>query len=1011
MRRLLFILALCCCAFAADAGLPGSPAFQYRALAWKAPQGLPPTVVTSVVQAPAGYIWAGTQDGLVRFDGVHFKIFSTRSNPRLKDNYINSLLFHDGRLWIGTRGGINIYEKGRLRALPVASGAQLAVNALGALDGVVLAASDQGLYRLSPDAAPEKVEGLPETSVTSIAVDADDTLWVGVKGGVWSRRRGATKFEFHPLARDDLAVIALAAWHGDVWVGTSTGLYRVHDGQFSRFGKGPIAEEYVDVLKAGPRGGLWIGTVHGLFRIGAHNRLQDFRVVAGVGAAWVQGLGFDREGDVWLGTSNDGLIRLANVGVARFGKNAGLEASTVWSVYRGPQGRFWAGTEAGVYEFEHSRLEPRFDAKKLPSSLVLSFLRVGKTLWIGTLKGLAMARDGRLVDPPPGLAELPNSLIYSLSPARGGGVWIGTSVGLYRFKAGHLRHFGSAAGLPQTRARVVRDLGDRGVWVGTEHGLYIGRDGHFHQAGKAAGIGDNVAVQGLYAAPNGVVWLTTRGGMIARYKNKQFTVYDKSDGIDDGMLFGLATDGQGGLWIAGRAIYKISVADFDRLDAGQLERIPMRAYNVPDARHPKGCNGGGLNSEVLDADGVFWCPVTGALVAVDTRRAPARSRAPRVAIEQVGIGKQFHVGARLAEGLIVPPGHANWAFKYAGFNFRHPRKLTFQYKLVGYDKHWIDAGARRDAFYTNLPPGHYVFKVKAMNGAGAASVTPAAVAVTLKPYYWQTNWFRALCALAVALLLYLFYRWRMRHARAQQQALEATVTERTAELRHVNEKLKAASMTDALTGLNNRRHLADQIGADIAQARRAYTAPDIFPNNDIVFFMVDVDDFKSVNDHYGHQAGDRLLVQLSQALKAQIRESDYAVRWGGEEFLIVARQTENAEAPVLADRLRRAAARDFEFGEATRIHRTCSIGWCGFPLTPKNLEHPDWEGVITLADMAMYKAKKSGKNTWAGIRATDGINAENILARIREDFDAMVEGGELTLVRPGETVEGNPETA
>lgn len=992
------LLLLCLWPFASQAGLPGPLALQYRYLAWSVAEGLPQSVALSVVQDSHGFIWVGTQDGLARFDGASFEIFTAHGAPGLVDNYISALLATpDGRLWVGTAKGISVYEHGRMRAVTHDAALTGSVNGLASQGDTIWAATGHGLFRVTADSQISKVAGLPNMAITGITVTPDGTLWVGGKGGAWSHPAGASRFYFHTLPDVSLTVQALAVWHDHVWAATQAGLYRFDGGKTTLFPAAPIKREFVRTLLPGPHGGLWVGTDHGLFRIDPHERLQDFRLVPQLGPAWIRALAFDREGNLWVGTSDNGLVRLRNNGVASFGSNVGLKDElTTWAVYREPKGRVWIGTAAGVYELQDGYLRPRFDTAALPAPLVSSFLRVGPNLLIGTLKGLTMARDGRLVPLPAALAKVPHSLIYNLSPARGGGIWIGTSVGLYRWRNGQVQHFGPADGLPESRTRVVSEIKDGSVWIGTEHGLFIGRNGRFHAAGHTAGL-NNESVQYIFQTIDGSVWIALRGSAIIRYKNGRFTRYDESAGLAHGMFFGIAADGAGRLWITGKAIYSVRIADFDRYDAGRIARIPEHVYNVPDDRHTIGCNGGGRDSIAMDSAGNLWCPATGSVIAFNTRQPPYNAAPPPAAIEQVKAG-QAHPAGRLDGALIVPPGQTDVQFSYTGLSFQNVKQVLFKYMLAGYDTDWINAGDRREAFYTNLPPGRYVFKVKARNNDGVWSAAPAELTVVLQPFFYQTMWFRLLAALLVVLALWGLYYWRMRQVRAKRLALEAMVAQRTAELTEANERLAAASVTDALTGLKNRRHLREQICADLAHVRRAHTAPDVFPNKDIAFLMIDVDDFKAVNDSYGHRAGDRLLIEIGNILMREMRESDYVIRWGGEEFLVVARNTENAQTPSLAERLRRALDRQFDMGGGVEIRCTCSIGYCGYPLTPRNLEHPDWEGVVALADIALYKAKAAGKNAWAGVCGTaiTGVAWNSIDAR--RDFDRLVADGELELV-------------
>jgi two-component system sensor histidine kinase ChiS len=245
--------------------------------------------------------------------------------------------------------------------------------------------------------------------------------------------------------------------------------------------------------------------------------------------------------------------------------------------------------------------------------------------------------------------------------------------------------------------------------------------------------------------------------------------------------------------------------------------------------------------------------------------------------------------------------------------------------------------------------------------------------------------------------------------------LEKKVEQRTGELQQKHQQLEEAyrqleaiSLSDPLTGLSNRRYLQKLIPMDIAKVQREYenklrNKPEQKSAHDLAFFLLDVDFFKPVNDLYGHMAGDQLLIQFSELLTRVCRESDCLVRWGGEEFLIVSRFSNREEAPLMAERIRRAVeAYGFQLGDGTVLNKTCSIGYACFPFL---CEHPNalsWEQVIDTADRALYAAKKSGRNRSVGIAASDTTPQEHLYQQISEDITLMLDEGKLTVIAQGD---------
>jgi diguanylate cyclase (GGDEF)-like protein len=260
--------------------------------------------------------------------------------------------------------------------------------------------------------------------------------------------------------------------------------------------------------------------------------------------------------------------------------------------------------------------------------------------------------------------------------------------------------------------------------------------------------------------------------------------------------------------------------------------------------------------------------------------------------------------------------------------------------------------------------------------------------------------FRTLCAYGAIAL---------DNARAYQQvaATQAQLLEKNVELEQAYKALEEVSLTDQLTGLRNRRFFLQNVDADVAMSLRGYetgihrelTECDLQTPNDLVFFMVDLDHFKEVNDRYGHAAGDSILVQMQERLREVFRESDYVIRWGGEEFLVLARATHRDEAAGVAERMRRAVAeRDFELPDGGRLAKTCSIGFACFPFLPAQPRLLSWPQVVELADQGLYVAKRSGRNGWAAVYSTEATQPDGIFNRVMQQLGAAVAEGEVRLV-------------
>ncbi|HEY6844293.1 MAG TPA: GGDEF domain-containing protein, partial [Thermoanaerobaculia bacterium] len=339
-------------------------------------------------------------------------------------------------------------------------------------------------------------------------------------------------------------------------------------------------------------------------------------------------------------------------------------------------------------------------------------------------------------------------------------------------------------------------------------------------------------------------------------------------------------------------------------------------------------------------------------------------------------------------------GARDISVEFAALDYSAPNALHYAYKLDGYSHGWTIAdAAHRVATFTNLAPGRYTLRVRATNRAGMWSAKSVALELRALPAWYETWWFRALLAVVLVALVILLVRVRTALLRQRAAQLEATVAARTSELAVANAALENMTITDALTGLRNRRFLMQRIDEEIALALRQ--------KSDLLFFLIDIDHFKAVNDTLGHAAGDRVLQQMRERLESVFRSSDYMLRWGGEEFLVMTRGSSRDDAPEIAERLRMSIARrPFVLDGGELLPKTASIGFAAFPFVPASPRAIAWTQVVDLADHALYVAKNGGRNTWAGIAAMPDVNAEELTRLLVSSVDDAIGHAALELLRP-----------
>jgi diguanylate cyclase (GGDEF)-like protein len=346
--------------------------------------------------------------------------------------------------------------------------------------------------------------------------------------------------------------------------------------------------------------------------------------------------------------------------------------------------------------------------------------------------------------------------------------------------------------------------------------------------------------------------------------------------------------------------------------------------------------------------------------------------------------------------------------------YSQPGRNRYRYRLDGLDAGWIDAGALgRAAAYPNLAPGRYKLHLQGSNRDGAWSPNELQIAVEVRAAWWQTRWALALALVAIVTLVAGVVRVRTRLLLRHHRELENRVRERTealeavtAELRRKSIELEEVSLTDPLTGLRNRRFLERQMPSDVALAvRHRESSPDLLAANpgdqDLLFFLIDIDHFKRINDEHGHGTGDSVLMQMRGRLEQVFRAGDYLLRWGGEEFLIVARDTPRERAAELAERARLAiSAVPFVFENGGSLQCSASVGFAAFPLWPAWPRALDWRQVVDLADAALYLAKGAGRNAWVGLLEASAGGETELREDARRELKDWAASGRLKMLSP-----------
>ena len=761
---------------------------------WQTADGLPQNSVRAIAQTAEGYMWFGTAEGLVRFDGVRFTVYDRTSSPALPSGNVQSLaVAADGALWIGfRRNGVARLQDGKLTRWTTAEGlAGDEINSLLATpDGSIWAAAvAQGLNRIQDGHITiyRREQGLPGNDCHSLARAEGSSVLVGTgAGAALVSDRGVTPLSLNSSTGGDerpTPVMAIVKSDtGGFWLGTPRGLWSIDGDHQRRYTKADgLPSEDITAIVRGADRTLWIAT-----RSGGLARLRDGRIDSigpadGLPDDNLDTVYEDRDRNLWVGTNTGGVSRLRQTPFRTISTRDGVLADAIRAVFESHDGGMWVATAKGVSRLVNGIVTQWTTKEGLP---VDGVAMIGESrdgdMWLGTLVGLIRMhgrpseRAGNSMSRYTTASGLPHQNVRSMFEDRDGGLWIGTLGGVCRIEGDQCR---KVAGL-DNYARGFYQSADGDVWIAGYGGLFRYHDGHVTHWGATEGLSSNF-VTSLAAESDGTLWLSTDTGL-NRFKDGKITQYGKAQGVSDDTIYRVLSDGRGGVWMTtNRGLIRARREDLDAVAAGRRSDVTVQVYTEADGLRSPEFSGGSFPSGVLARDGMLWLPSVKGVVIIDPARMNMSTPPPPAYVEDIAIdGRSFDSRRSVSVG----PGAGHLELSYTAFQLVAPARLRFRYQLEGYDPNWIDAGARRTAYYTGLPPGQYTFRVEASNDTRSWGPAAGAVAIAIAPRFYQTRWFLALGVVAGGLLIVGGVNLRTARLRAQERRLLAMVEERTREL-------------------------------------------------------------------------------------------------------------------------------------------------------------------------------------------------------------------------------------
>ena len=786
-RGLLAVLVFLVAGRPAQAASPGpdpSKALTQLGLdTWTTDQGLPNATVNAVVHSREGYVWLATYDGLVRFDGTRFTVFSKANG--LGANGIRALCEDgDGNLWIGTNGaGVVRYAKGVFRRFGANEG--LPSELVWALhtdirDGSVWVGTNGGGVA---HVAGGRVERFPVEiagrTISAITQTDDGTLWIAANADGLKRRTPDGRFTTFSTAQGVPPGLVLSLGpgrDGALWAGTSKGgVFRVEGGRVlpPPAALEPLRVSAVSALLEDEAGTLWIGTNGeglGRFAGGA----LTYRGMRGGIADIVYSLQLDRGGNLWIGTNGGGVSRLRDGSFVTYTARDGLSKDFSYAVFEDRSGTLWAGSVGGLDRLVGSRFVP----VPLPTGKVEVVRSIAEardgSLWFGTYgTGVWRLEKGRWK--AFGIREgLASHSVRAILPDRQGRVWAATLAGLCLLEGERWRTFGTAEGLPLSSLIGMAEDREGNLWVGTDGGgLVRFRDGRFQVFTTKDGLASNLILS-LYADGGGELWVGTNGGL-SRLRGERFVSFGRREGLPSDGVTQIAGEAGGHLWIGtGRGVVRIDRSSLDREPApGSLV---VETFDRSDGMESSQCSAPGQPGGIRARDGRLWFTTARGLAVLDPARLQLDTEPPTMVVEEVLVNGE---PVPFQGGIDIPPGPARIEVGFAALSPRGPGRTAARFRLEGFDAGWVNAGESRKAHYTGVPPGRYRFQLAGRAGNGPWGEAGGPVPLRVRPRFHQTVTFAVLVVFGVAGAAFAGHRLRVRRLEARERELKEVVAERT----------------------------------------------------------------------------------------------------------------------------------------------------------------------------------------------------------------------------------------
>lgn len=952
--------------FAAMPALATIPSvYDYDIKQWTSGEGLSSNSVRAITQDNLGYVWFGTLYGLNRFDGDQFDLFTTEQYPALASNAITRLLTDSsGRIWVGTKAGLSILDPDtlQLERLPIFSEV---TSLLEVAPGEVWVAADQ-LFSVK-DAAVRRVEQVK--SVVSQLTQADGAIWVASSEYLFQRDTGGSWHQF-PLPPELVQnpIYDLTFTNEGLYIASETGLYRLHpDGHINLHLLPDQTSAPVYQILQEDSGATWLSSYRKLYFQFQQQPWQTVTTAELGSAPWFSSIYKDRDNNIWLGSFSDGVFLASRSQIRRVVPGAD---PVIRSLSLTPQGQllFASQTDVGILTAE-GHYQPLIDDTKIQGQTVHDVLWLdSERLWLGLDRGLFQfsTKDADWFVPFP---ELQGQSIRVLQAATAGGVWIGALQGLFYADNTQLTALPFNSALESRQVTALSQNKDNLVF-GTSRGLYQWQEQRLSRLGIGTALYHAYILAVMILSDNTILASTLDDGIFVQVPGQAWTQLHNANGLPHGPALSFHYhQATGWLWISThKGIFRLwrnSLAQA-ATQGFMLEEVLSPYVRQMGSISSRCCNGAG-HAKVAYWQQQLWYPTLRGLVAVPEQFVSSAPSGLRPVLKKLSAHKQYPLSGSQSR-QVVEQDERNLSIHYSAIEFNRPQSLVFRYQLAGFEQDWHEVSQRREAIYTNLPPGNFEFIVQVKyRHQSWQDAAQAQITLQIPRRFDETLLYRLLWLLLFICLLYgLFWLYQQNHL-FKQDELANLVRLRTQELEQtnkklndLNEQLSLLTHRDMTTGLRNLRFMQEQLPKDIEhfQCNRLSLTQQ---GKTIALLLLELQDYQQLLVQYGTNTADLVLQQLSALLIRETGGSDYVVRYGAERFVVVFRDIRLEQVAQYCRRLlTQLTAVELTLTEGHKIRADIIAGYALYPLPLVGGQLLNWEISMQLAEQALIRLKTLG---------------------------------------------------